>query len=48
VLSGPPPPPPPPPTPLHSDLSALSGAVVRLELEGKDFDLFSFVFACVE
>lgn len=46
ALSGPPPPPPPAPVPLHSNLSALSGAPIRLELEGRDFNLFSFVFIC--
>ena len=46
VLSGPPPPPPPVPVPLHSNLSALSGASIRLEFEGRDFNLYSFVFVC--
>jgi hypothetical protein len=35
VLSGPPPPPPPPPVPAHSNLNALSGATLQLELEGR-------------
>lgn len=46
VLSGRPAPPPPAPVPLHSNLSMLSGMSIRLELEGRDFNLFSFVFEC--
>lgn len=46
VLLGPPPPPPPPPVPPRSDLSALGGASLSLQLEGRDFNLFSFVFVC--
>ena len=43
-----PPPPPPPANPLTSDLTAFSGKVLQLELEGKDFNLFSFELACSE